>query len=294
MRITNPRDIRVKNPRDIRIKNRFDVKRLRYPWKPKEKKAVTIGIGFMCVDGIVVCSDTQITVEGSHTYYSPKIWDHRGTGWSVVFTFAGSVDLMDSFKERFVRFIGDKAITATIELRDATEAVLAKMPSLQKFGGLSMLGALGVASGDLRMIRTMEKVVTPASDYEYVGAGDSSLLRFLADLVCKPGSSHTYAIEQAFNLGTFLIHKAKRYTADSCGGDTEVLILRANGHIEFRSGGTKEVERRVIEIEERLKSASSLSFNASSSDELLDQNWALVVELIKRARTAKSAVQSGQ
>jgi hypothetical protein len=68
---------------------------------------VTIGIGFKCIDGIVICADTQITVPESHTYYAPKIWDDRDPDnrWSLVFTYAGSPDLMDSFKDKLVQFL---------------------------------------------------------------------------------------------------------------------------------------------------------------------------------------------
>ena len=61
-----------------------------------------------------------------------KLWDYREPNdkWSVVFTYAGSVDLMDNFKDKFVRFLGDKEPATTLDLKDATETVLNNMKSV--------------------------------------------------------------------------------------------------------------------------------------------------------------------
>ena len=256
---------------------------------------MTIGIGFKCVDGIVICADTQITVEGSHTFYAPKVWDYREPDdkWSVVFTYAGSVDLMDSFKDKLIRFLGDNEPATTLDLKDATEIVLNNMRSVAK-RGLDMLGALCIPDKELRMIKTSDRLVSNAADYEYVGAGDSSLLRCLADIVCTTrGPHYNHTSEQAVKIGTYLIQKAKRYTADSCGGDTEIFVLHSHGHHDVQSGRTKEIERQIIDIEERLYPAVSLCFDMRISNSDVDQTWSTVLELIKNYRGA-TAVQSDQ
>lgn len=73
--------------------------------KPKERplrgKAVTIGIGFLCQDGIVLCADNQITWPQSHKAYECKIYLHFTDEWWMVNTFAGDVDLVKSFNGKF-------------------------------------------------------------------------------------------------------------------------------------------------------------------------------------------------
>jgi hypothetical protein len=155
-----------------------------------------------------------------------------------------------------------------------------------------MVGALCIPGKELRMIKTSDRLVSNAADYEYVGAGDSSLLRCLADIVCtRRGPHYSYTGEQAVKLGTYLIQKAKKYTAESCGGDTEVFVLRSHGHPDVQSGRTKELERKIIEFEERLHIAASLVFDAQLSYDDVEKTWAPVLELIKRY-SGGAAVQS--
>src|SRR5271165_1553360 len=70
--------------------------------RKKAAKAVTIGIGFLCSDGIVLCADNQITWPGSHKHHKSKIYHHDSSAeWKAVFTFAGNPDLMESFNGKF-------------------------------------------------------------------------------------------------------------------------------------------------------------------------------------------------
>src|ERR1039458_9611374 len=72
--------------------------------KPKRlpvRKAVTIGVGFRCVDGIVLCADNQITWQGSHKAYECKIRQHRTDEWTLVNTFSGDPEVFKSFNEKF-------------------------------------------------------------------------------------------------------------------------------------------------------------------------------------------------
>src|ERR1700691_6315771 len=68
---------------------------------PVRRKAVTIGVGFLCEDGIVLCADNQITWPQSHKYYECKIYEHRTNEWSMLNTFSGDPDLVKSFNGKF-------------------------------------------------------------------------------------------------------------------------------------------------------------------------------------------------
>src|SRR5271167_4782076 len=71
--------------------------------RPRKKaaKAVTIGVGFLCSNGIVLCADNQITWPQFHKYYECKIYPHSTPEWATVFTFAGNPSLMKSFDGKF-------------------------------------------------------------------------------------------------------------------------------------------------------------------------------------------------
>jgi hypothetical protein len=66
------------------------------------RQAVTIGIGFKCIDGVVLAADQQVTWGESHKSYERKFRSHSsGDEWNASFTFSGSPVLFKSFNDKF-------------------------------------------------------------------------------------------------------------------------------------------------------------------------------------------------
>jgi hypothetical protein len=61
-------------------------------------------------------------------------------------------------------------------------------------------------------------------------------------------------------------------------------VLRSHGHYDVRSGETKSLEQRISETEKQLSIAASLCFDKRVPDNILEQNWALVLDLVKQYR----------
>jgi 20S proteasome alpha/beta subunit len=247
---------------------------------------LTIGIGFRCVDGIVIASDTQITYGGSHKRYEYKIFEHREASWSAIFTYAGDPDLMRRF---FADFLAVASVPGNIQflssvsgISQIVEITLTAMSSILAANsmGLSILGAVAVHNQEIALVKASNGAVCIARDYEYVGIGDSSLLRFLETLICAPIGMGTYRYEQAFRIATYLVYQAKQYI-DGCGGDTSVSILLPNGGRHIRDGETKDVEQEIKDLESRLSIAASLSFNKLIPARVLEDNWKLVIDKLK-------------
>jgi len=55
---------------------------------------MTIALGFKSHDGIVLCTDSQITKEGGLKFEGQKIRFILSDRWAVALAFAGSADLM--------------------------------------------------------------------------------------------------------------------------------------------------------------------------------------------------------
>src|SRR5208282_3434119 len=70
----------------------------------RETKAMTIALGFPCIDGIVLCSDSQVTTPGAMKYHESKIhtvaWMGEGVEWTVGLTYSGNPDVMKSLFEK--------------------------------------------------------------------------------------------------------------------------------------------------------------------------------------------------
>jgi hypothetical protein len=94
------------------------------------------------------------------------------------------------------------------------------------------------------VIKTAKAVVSIANDYECIGIGDSSLLRFLERMVGKQ-SIGAYITHQASLFAVYLIYQAKKYI-DGCGGDTQVSVLWPSGTRDIRDGYSKDLEKEAL------------------------------------------------
>src|SRR5216684_1938299 len=66
----------------------------------RKRAAMTVGVGLWCDDGLVLCTDSQITVGGGLKYPAPKIHNMSYGDWSVSLAFAGSPPLMELVQEK--------------------------------------------------------------------------------------------------------------------------------------------------------------------------------------------------
>lgn len=240
---------------------------------------MTIGVGFLCGDGLVIGSDTQITVEGSHKFYESKIYEHRDPSWTVIMNCAGWPDVMRDFWTEFLEKMksSPQSPQTCSAIRRAIKEVLQDVPNIEE---LSILGALCIPNKEWSMVVVSGKNVGDSQEpCEFIGCGDASMLRYLRSIICHPQApSYSYTCQQARILTAYLVYCAKRYV-DGCGGDTHLRILHPNGYWDTENGFTS-FEDRVRSIEERLAIASSLSFDLRTKETVLTDNWRVLAELI--------------
>lgn len=256
---------------------RRPAKRLR----KKAAKAVTIGVGFLCLNGIVICADNQITWPGSHKYYKCKIYPHNTPDWGAVFTFAGNPNLMESFDGKFRDAM--QIVTApftTRRIQEVIETLLSLMDTVDSDpDGLHMLCGIATPNTGMRLLKTERKVVSEVRGYDYVGVGDSSILRYLGQLITE--SYAGYTTQQAFALATYLVLKAKTHV-EGCGGDTDAMILRPNGHIEPKNlGDTYNAEQQMLRIENEVRRTSTAFFDGRVSDQDFEVALDRLVRLLR-------------
>ena len=233
---------------------------------------MTIGVGFLCEDGIVLCADNQITWPQSHKYYECKIYEHRTNEWSMLNTFSGDPDLVKSFNGKFRDAMSKiKPPYTAAKIQDVIETVLAFLDVLDNSPtDLWMLCAIAIPGSEMRLVRTTGKVVSQVDDYSYIGGGDSSLLRFLTQLILNVQFHKPYRANQETMLGIYLVLKAKAFI-EGCGGDTDVYILRPNGHLEIDTGNFYNIEQKMLRIESKMKVVASCFFDKRISDDDFDK-----------------------
>jgi hypothetical protein len=230
---------------------------------------VSIGVGFKCLDGIVLCADNQITYPANHKYYERKIYSHTiGTlEGAVAFTFAGNPNLMKMFNGKFQAGLGliPKPYTAD-KIHTLIETLLDQMDILDSDpDGLHLLCAIGTPSG-MKLLKSDRKAIGDVTGFEYVGVGDSSVLRYLSPLLIR---RPTLRINEAMNIGIYLVLQAKRYV-DGCGGETDAISITDRA-IVTNTAGTYNVEQILLQMEHAIGQVANAFFDSDKTDEEVQQ-----------------------
>jgi hypothetical protein len=216
---------------------------------------VTIGVGFRCTNGVLICSDRQITSAAGFKTETRKI--SRTTSWErwLLFSYAGEQDaslvmfnkvregFMDEFTKARSRNEVDKARAALEKIFTSRHAKL-----------LQTLIAIRLReSGSIYLFRTSDHKVVEGQ-IEHIGGGDCSAVRYAADLLLN----EPLTINEAGIIGSYLVSIASRYV-DGCGGEADIAAIHQDGFIAEGSGGpfqntSERFSRCEREIGERFKS----------------------------------------
>ena len=211
---------------------------------------MTIGVGFRCDMGIVLCADTQITWEGKHKAYESKISYLSGIDWTMASVYAGDPHLMKSFRDKLRELVqlrphGKESSAA--ELREIIETALCCFDDLDSNPmALSLIVGIIIPSKEIRLLKTEGKVISDVPVFDYVGCGDSSLLRYLAPITVDDARWPT--ISQALYSGTYWVLQAKQWI-DGCGGDTDAFVLHWDGRMHRRSPATPNWEQHLLRLQ---------------------------------------------
>jgi hypothetical protein len=221
---------------------------------------MTIGIGIKCSDGVVLCTDTQMTVSGSHKFYERKIFSIpliNRRGW-VSLSYSGDPDLMNMFQGKFSPIVRSDIYNATVAsilqtLEDVLNHMEAAIASSVAAGyGLYMLCGVTTENETPTLIKTSNQIVSVVDYYAYVGAGDSSLLRYLTTVLFPPPE---LSMRAANMLAVYLVTQAKAFV-DGCGGDTDISTLLPGGRLHTRDQGIAYTyEQRLLAVQHALNTS---------------------------------------
>jgi len=206
------------------------------PLRLPRRKGVTIGIGFVCPDGLVLCSDRQLTVAGSHKFSETKIFNMQEaiSGTRLLFSYAGDESAAKSFYQHFKsELLTELKAPADPKVPpwDRRRLFFERVYRDRRAKTIQTLSAIDSQMFGVHLFRSYGHDVVEGRS-EYIGTGDSSVLRYATDLLLRPLSS----VSEAQVIGSYLVRLANRYV-DGCSGGPDISTLHSNGIITEGTGG---------------------------------------------------------
>lgn len=212
---------------------------------------MTIGLGFNTVDGIVLCADTQLTSRNvGMKFNDSKIHTISSLGgphtWTVGIVYAGDQAIFKSFYEILSNSLRGNWPTID-EIRDEIQKALFTVhqncidPNAEF---IDIVCALSVDDDKPQMVVGRRTTLHIEDSFAFIGVGDSSLSRFLADVMPIETQFNT---KSALLLGTYLIDQAKTFT-DGCGGETQTLIVAEGVSSIYKPQEKAALDRQSREI----------------------------------------------
>jgi hypothetical protein len=260
--------------------------------RAREAKAMTIGIGFKCSNGVVLCADSQISKEGGLKYNEKKIYTINGVHPSdhdyhgITLCYAGDPDIMKLLCERIDGLFGQTCapqdwdgsglITWNDMFRGEVEKTLRGLYKTHsaKDQQLELLCAIFSKEAGVSLYRAQGRVVRSSEHAECIGVGDSSVLRFLADLF----ATRELSVLQGLTLGCYMVAKARTYIA-GCGGPTQAFFMTHEG--KYVSLERLYRNREGLSPEdglEKVEQAISVLFHKLSRKKLSKEGYAAAYE----------------
>jgi 20S proteasome alpha/beta subunit len=222
---------------------------------------MTIALGIQTPDGIVLCSDSQLTVPQYMKYSDSKIRIiENGEEWSVALTYSGDPERMNRIYESMRQSLLTDPKQETINadyvrncfgesLADVRQSIIHSYENIDVMCAFSRKMTheeeLRSTNAGLYLFSGKNGVVTqPKNEFSILGAGDSSLTRYLENLLSSFGQSYMEYLT-ALVIGVYIVEQAKKYV-DMCGGDLQVCVLRCGYKPLFRFN--PEILNRIAEL----------------------------------------------
>jgi hypothetical protein len=239
------------------------------PKRLPERKAVTIVIGLLAEDGIVVAADTQETIGSMKIDESKVLVANKGTkrqkAGALIVSGAGDGGYLDTINQEICDcFLSNKwdkksftnSIKRQLKQFHADHIIpFSMLPSHERPELSLVLG--GQIGTNLLLLESDRSTIRPCRNYAAVGIGHTHARAMLRRYWVKLNTV------KAASLAAYIMFNVKN-NVDGCGNETQIVILK-DGHAEYLS------DRNIFMLEH--------SFREYQADEVLMLHFALGLDL---------------
>jgi hypothetical protein len=197
--------------------------------KPKrlpERKAMTIGVGLLCSDGVEISSDMEITSGQSSKYKQRKTCASFKNGNAFIMTYAApNASIAPSVyrglrDDLFNRMDKSKEKSGVDRALDALSRLLKGSDKKH----LQMLIGITYKQCQPFLIETYGSHVDDKYELSVIGFGDSSVTRYIQSFIIPDNEPLT--LEKARILGAYVVDVASRYVQFVGSGRSSISLKR--------------------------------------------------------------------
>jgi hypothetical protein len=182
---------------------------------------MTMAVGFVCSDGVVIGADRQVTGTG-YTFPECKLITFAWKNGHGIIGYSGERDAFINFSREIGLRVPADAVMQDQEvrglLRDCLQASLSKKDTLLVLFGYWLDGA----RPSLLMANSNRRIVDVA-ECEVIGYADSPLARFLLGRLTDLPFGIT--VSQARIYAAYFISQAKKYDGQYVGGGIDIYSV---------------------------------------------------------------------
>lgn len=198
------------------------------PQKPKRgvPRAMTIAVGFLCnnANDLVIATDRQITIPGSHKYPQQKYRIGQKDHVELTFTFAGDPGVFQEVQQKVMERLQETEDLSFDLVRATLNQVLGEVNLRDRFltrpFDLYLIVGVSELFGPTRLLLFNGRALYEGDHKEVhvIGCGDTSLIAYLASHLYSPNLS----AQQGIALAAYMIKQATKFI-DYCGEPIDVL-----------------------------------------------------------------------
>jgi hypothetical protein len=259
---------------------------------------MTIIAGFKCLDGIVVCADTQETVGNYSKRNVPKLRFEAPIGAMKVLGGYSNVALAvcGAGHGPFIDKLADEAWKSVEVTKNIDEACIAAEEAIKRtyeeFGRIYQTGMCPEAElvyavkmeSENRLFSASGPIVNEKHDYCAAGVGVH-----MADFLASRMYRRTLHVAQAIIVAAYVLFQTKEHV-EGCGGGSHIAVLRDHGSSGLVNSEnvdliTKLVQSGDSEIGEILMRYANVTI---SKDEFVQQSHELIAGIVTLREHEKS------
>ena len=223
--------------------------------------SVAVGLGDM--DMMVLCADRQMTdAHAGLKFEGSKIRGHASTGevnrlqrgpllsgmakpHNIAFAYCGDHEIANTVFDSLVEAIYFAMEDASeCDVYDAEYFRVRLLPVFKSKDAKGMMSLVALQSNRRCFLFKTKADQVVIGGRECIGGGDSSVLRYIADVVSR---TEMHTVETALPFAVYLVSLANRYV-DGCGFGVDAVVLQEGKEITFVGKNESQVFKAIRPI----------------------------------------------